>query len=219
MDPQNNPQPTPPAQPQVPDTPETIPQWTYQSGQLQQVQPIGPAPDQPLVQNEALPQEPQPTPQLSEHDEPLVSWAASEFLTHEKQKSWYALLVVATIVLAAVAFLITRDIMSIIVILVFGLAFGVFGAKKPRELPYALFEDGFQVGDKRYGYIDFRSFTLLDSAIPSIQLLPQKRFMVAMVLYCAPEDVDKIVDTLGQFLPYEQRSRDWVDKFTTKIRF
>jgi hypothetical protein len=97
---------------------------------------------------------------------------------------------------------------------------GVIAGIKPRVLSYGIDSKGIQVGSKHFGFESFRSFSVLDDpALPSIQLLPQKRFMVPVTLYFGPQDANKIVEILGEYLPFEHRERDFVDKLTSKIRF
>lgn len=180
-------------------------QWQYQSGQLEQ--PIAPS---PAVEPQAEPDRPTV----------LVSWSASEFVSHEKSVGWYLLLGFLAVLTSAIIFIITREIFSIIVVLVLAIALAVFGNLKPRTLDYALEDSGIQIGDKFFAYGTFKSFAIIeDSTVPSIQLLPQKRFMVPITVYFAPNDEDIIVSTLGNFLPFEHKKRDTVDKISSRIRF
>ena len=186
------------------------PQWQYQSGQLQQPQapPASPTPQSTTSQ-------PQP-----QDDGSLATWSASEFVAHEKPKSWYFILFIGAVVTAAILFLITREIFSVVMVIVLALALGVYGGVKPRVLMYAIYNDGFKVGAKLYPYSTFRSFSVIDDTrTPNIQLLPQKRFMVPISVYCNPADIDAIAEILGEFLPYEQKERDMIDKFSSRIRF
>lgn len=186
-------------QPQV-----SQPQWQYQSGQLEQPQ----SPEQQL-----------PAAQQANSDS-LVHWTASEFVSHEKNGGWYVVLFVAALLIAAVTFVITKEIFSIIVVAVLAIAVAVFGALKPRTLDYSIESDGITVGEKHFGFETFRSFAIIeDGPVPSIQLLPQKRFMVPITMYFDPNDGDTIVETLGQFLPFEHKERDMVDKISSRIRF
>ncbi|MFO0881989.1 MAG: hypothetical protein U0491_00875 [Candidatus Saccharimonadales bacterium] len=194
MDEQNQQQ-----QPQVAEQ-----QWQYQSGQLEQ--PLAP------VQQAA-------TTTVSNEDD-LVQWTASEFVSHEKNGGWYILLGIAALLIAVITFVITKEIFSIIVVFVLALAVGVFGALKPRTLNYAIAPDGITVGEKHFTFETFRSFAVIeDGPVPSIQLLPQKRFMVPITMYFDPNNGDEIIETLGQFLPFEHKERDMVDKISSRIRF
>ena len=194
MDEQNQQQ-----QPQV-----SQPQWQYQSGQLEQPQ----APEQPATTN------------TTPDEDNLVQWTASEFVSHEKNGGWYILLGIVALLIAAITFVITRELFSIIVVFVLALAVGVFGALKPRTLNYAIAPDGITVGEKHFTFETFRSFAVIDDGpVPSIQLLPQKRFMVPITMYFDPNNGDEIIETLGQFLPFEHKERDMVDKISSRIRF
>ena len=198
------PTPLPPVeQPIAPQEPATPAPLQYNSGQLEQQQ----APD--FTQGVAEP---------SRGD--AVSWSASEFIAHEKNGSWYAMLAAGAIILAIIVFIITREWFSMIGIAVLAVAIGVFGNLKPRELSYAVAPDGITIGDKHFGYETFTSFAVIeDGPMPSIQLLPQKRFMVPITMYLDPAQVDEIIDALGDYLPYEQKKRDMTDRISTRFRF
>jgi len=190
------------------DEPQVVqPQWQYQSGQLEQ-----PTEPQPVVA--------QQPPQDTEESNALFSWTASEFVSHEKPAGWYIFLGIAAVIIAAIIFVITREIFSIVVVVVLAIAFAVFGNLKPRNLDYAIEQGGISIGTKHFGYETFRSFAVIDDGpVPSIQLLPQKRFMVPITIYFAPEDGEQIIETLGDFLPFEHKKRDTVDKLSSRIRF
>ncbi len=178
----------------------TAPQWQYQSGQLEAAA----------------------TPEATNNDAdgPRVQWTASEFVSHEKSSMWYIQLAAMAVVLSGVIFFVTKEVFSIIVVVVLAIALAVFGALKPRTLDYAIGPDGITVGDKHFSFETFRSFAIIeDGPVPNIQLLPQKRFMVPITIYFAPTDGDKIVETLGDFLPFEHKERDMVDKISSRIRF
>ncbi len=149
-----------------------------------------------------------------------ISWTASEFIAHEKNGSWFAMLIAGAIILGAAVFIITKEWFSLVAIAVLAAAIGVFGAVKPRELRYSLAQDGITVGEKHFAYNVFRSFAVLDDgALVSIQLLPQKRFMVPISVYLDPAQADDIIDTLGEYLPFEHRERDLTDRLSSRFRF
>jgi hypothetical protein len=43
--------------------------------------------------------------------------------------------------------------------------------------------------------------------------------MMPSSVYLPPADGEKIIDLLGQFLPYEHRDQDFLDKITHKLHF
>jgi len=149
-----------------------------------------------------------------------VSWTASEFVDHEKNKGWFVGLAGITVVAAAVIYLITNDTITVVVIV---LAAGLFGAtakRKPRTLQYQLDSRGIHIANKSYSFDNFRSFSVLEEgAFSSIQLMPLKRFMPAISLYYPPESEDQVINTLGSYLPHEDRPRDPIDNLMRKVRF
>ncbi len=192
-----------PEQP-VQDEPQ---QWQYQSGNLTQSNAI----DQPASQPNDV------APALSGDS---INWNASEFMHHEKSSIWYIYVVLAALALAAAIYFITKEIFSAVVIVLIAIVFAIFGALKPKVLEYAIGPDGIQVGQKHFSFEEFRSFAVIaEGALPSIQLLPHKRFAVAITMYFEPKDADKIIEILGKYLPFEHQKRDLTDKLASKIHF
>lgn len=149
-----------------------------------------------------------------------VEWTASEYIAHEKGLSWYVFLGLVIAVLAAVVYLLTGELISTIVIVVMGFAFGAFAARPPQELQYVLDNNALHVGNRSYGYGQFKSFAIVNEGpIHSIMLMPLQRFMPPLSVYFAPEDEDKIANALSNYLPYENRKQDIVDRLMSKVRF
>lgn len=149
-----------------------------------------------------------------------VSWTASEYIAHEKNGGWYILMGLAVLGFAGFVYLITQEVLSAVVILIMGVAFAVFATRKPQELTYVLDNHGLKIGEKKFSYAQFKSFTVIDEgAISSIMLMPLQRFMPPLSVYFDPSDEDKITDALSGYLPYEDRKQDPVDRLMRKVRF
>ena len=149
-----------------------------------------------------------------------VTWTASEYVSHEKNAGWYVALTGAVVICAAVVFLLTDELLSPVVILIMGVAFGSFAARKPEELTYVLESSALRIGQKAYPYAQFKSFTILEEGpMHSIILMPMQRFMPPLSIYFDPVDEDKIADALQSYLPYEDRKQDYIDKLMRKVRF
>lgn len=193
-------------EPQVTDQ-----QWTYNSGQLEpQTQPIS----QPQTVDAAETNNP------AEAKDGELRWSASEFVSHEKNGGWYSMLIAGTIILSVIIYFFTRELLSVIAIIVLAIATGVYGALKPRVLDYSITHSGINVGDKSYNFSQFKSFSVIEgSAVPSIQFLPQKKIAVPLSIYVSPADLDLVVETLGNYLPLEHKERDFVDKLSSRLRF
>ena len=110
-----------------------------------------------------------------------ISWTGSEFISNQKNSSWYFSLAVFIVVICVAIYLITKDILSVVFISIMGILFGVVASRKPRQLGYTVDEDGIKVGTKVYLYSDFKSFSMQQhDAIGYVSLLP---FIVFIMSY------------------------------------
>lgn len=150
-----------------------------------------------------------------------VSWTASEFIAHAKSGGWYVILVLITVATVALAYVLTNgELFTPIIIAIVAIMFGVMAARKPRELPYRIDSQGLHIGEKTFSFADFKSFSLVqEEGVESIWLLPLQRYTPGLSIYFAPEDKDRILAILDDFLPVEQRKLDVVDRLMHKIRF
>ena len=149
-----------------------------------------------------------------------IKWSASEFIEHQKNADWYLLLIIASAVLAAAVYLFTKDIISVVMIVVVAIVFGIFAARKPRVLNYQIDETGIHIEAKFYPYANFKSFAVVsEDTINSIWLMPLKRFMPILTIYFAPDDEQKIISVLGNFLPVETHQPDPIDRLMHRLRF
>lgn len=152
---------------------------------------------------------------------PSIAWTASEYVSHEKSTIWYVQYTIIVILIIGVVFIATdKDYISLALLTVFAILFGVFAARKPDVLQYSLDSKGLQIASKLYPITLFKSFGIIqEDAIHSIVLLPLKRFMPSIYVYFAPEDEAKITERLGTLLPQEEHKQDAIDKFMHRIRF
>jgi hypothetical protein len=149
-----------------------------------------------------------------------VGWTASEFIAHNKTPGWYALLFVVAVVVAAIVWFITKDLISSAVVVLALAVLAGYASRQPRELQYIVDEHGIAIGNKHYTYDTFRSFSVIpEGAFASIELIPAKRFMPAITVYYAPDDEEAIVEAISQHLPFERRQRDFIDQLMRRIRF
>lgn len=161
-------------------------------------------------------EQPEPTTEPAQE----VTWTASEFIAHEKDSNWYLALAGVSAVIAAIVYLITKDFVSVAVVVVAAILLGVYGARQPRQLEYHLDSHGIDIGSKHYSYADFRSFSVVpQGAFASIEFMPLKRFAPALSIYYAPNDEDKIISLLSNQLPMEAPRRDLVENLMRHIRF
>ncbi len=151
---------------------------------------------------------------------PSVQWSASEYVDHEKDSKWYLALGGGGFVLTALIFLITQDFLASTVVFLAIISIAIFAGRKPETKQYSVDENGVTVGEKNFSYSQFRSFSVVEEgAIDSIWLKPLKRYAPAVIIYFAPDDEDKIIEVLSNFLPHEDRELDPIDRFSKRVRF
>ncbi len=190
----------------------TEPGVVFRPGDATQQSAAAPTPVQAVEQTPA----PMPTPAADDQ----IEWTASEYIANPKNAGWFSLLAVGSIVLAVIVYIVTRDVISTVVIAILGIVVGVFAARQPKTLQYRLDSQGLQVGQKFYPYGMFKSFSVAqEHAIGFISLLPLKRFMPPLIIHYAPDDEESIANTLADYLPYEEHKSDIVDNITRRFRF
>src|ERR1019366_1450817 len=63
-----------------------------------------------------------------------VTWTASEYIAHEKSVLWYLVLALTTAALSTGIYFINHDKISVGVVILVALIFGIYAARKPRVL-------------------------------------------------------------------------------------
>ena len=149
-----------------------------------------------------------------------VRWTASEFVSHEKNSSWYFILGIVTVVLCLVVFIFTHQYISVGVIVVMATAFGIYANIKPKTLEYLIDSSGVSVDNKHYNYENFKIVEIIEGGVvPSVNLVPVKRFSVPVTLYFSPQQEDLILEILGEFLPSEIKRLEAIDRVVARLRF
>lgn len=152
--------------------------------------------------------------------EDAITWTASEYIHHEKSKSWFLNLAGLTILAAAVVYLIFRDFIATGTVLFGGLVFGVFASREPKDMQFSVGYSEIFIGDKVYSYQDFRSYAISqEGGMPTIVLYPMKRFDTLKTIYCAPDMIDNISEIIAEQLPVDEHQPDAIDRLMHKVRF
>jgi len=149
-----------------------------------------------------------------------VSWTAAEFVEHQKNASWYGLIILVGAVLAAICYLTTKDFISTGAVLFAVLLFLIYAPHKPRTQEYHLNHDGLQIGNKMYAFEGFKTFSVAEEGeVTSIVFMPLRRFAPPLTIYVGRDVENKVLDYLSAFLPFEHRQSDAVDSLMKRIRF
>ncbi len=213
------PEPTEPAQPVAPPQP----------GSAAPVAPVtAPAPLASPVQTtvSAAPVV-QPTPvtagdsapiEAASQDDAPITWSAYEYIHQEKGTMWFtvfgivtALLVGATIFFQQWSFLVLIIVIAVVIV--------VSAKRPPRELTYALTDEGLSIDGKMHSYDSFKAFGIIrDGEEFSVMLIPTQRFQPGITVYFPEEAGEAIVDILGGILPMKDLKLDAVDRLVRLLR-
>jgi len=153
-------------------------------------------------------------------DDAVVTWEASEYVHHQKAAGWYFGLGGITILVSGLLFLLLKDWFSLGVILLMGMAVGIYARREPKVQRYSLSASGLSVGEHHYPINEFGSYYITDEGgIQSATFIPLRRFMPPVSVYFLPQDGAKIIATLSNILPLEDRQPDLIDRLMKRVRF
>lgn len=148
-----------------------------------------------------------------------VSWQSVEFIEHPHNAAWYGALMFMTAALTVLVYFATKDYIATGTIVAVGIIVAVFASHKPGVVDYEITSSGLRVGQKEYPYSVFKSFSVLqEGSLKSVNLFPLKRFMPPIAAYFDPSDEAKITNALGDYLPYEDRKMDSIDRLSRRLR-
>lgn len=149
-----------------------------------------------------------------------IEWTASEYIAHEKNAGWYVQVMLAAIIIAAVVYLITRDVVSTVVIIFAGIVFAVAAARKPKVVAYRVDHGGLTIGQRYYPFNQFKSFAVMqEGPLAKLVFMPLKRFMPTVDIYVPPENGEAIMQAVSGALPLETRKQGLAETFAHRIRF
>jgi hypothetical protein len=158
-------------------------------------------------------------PAESSHRPKTVTWEAVEYIDHDHGASWYLALIVVIAALAALAYFLAKDILGVFIIVIVGFVVAIMAGQKPKQAQYEVNESGLSVNGKLYPYSSYKSFAVINEGdLSSVNLFPLKRFLPPLSAYFDPKDEKKITNAVGNYLPYEDRKLDSIDRIARRIR-
>jgi hypothetical protein len=148
-----------------------------------------------------------------------MSWRAPEYVEFERGSDWYLGLASITIVLAGGIYFLTKDYFAAGSIVAASLILGFYVGRKPQNIDYELSDSGLEVGRRNYAYGAFKSFTVVrDQGVSSVELMPLKRFNLPVSACFAPEDEKKVVEIIGEHLPYVEHNPGLFERISQRLR-
>ncbi len=150
---------------------------------------------------------------------PSFSWEASEFVHHAKSFQWYlGLWLFLGVFCVILGFL--QQWLSVVVLVVMGVAVVVYSRKEPRTLQYAMDAKGISINGKLSPYSHFRSYNVqAEVGWQEIDLEPTQRFSPRLTLLADAEHFDQIEAILAQHLPRVDRDPDLMERVSRYIKF
>ena len=148
-----------------------------------------------------------------------LTWTAAEFLEHDRGLGWYLLLIGATVIVAAIAWVALKDYFAVGITIAVGIIMAFAVRHKPGQVQYELTDSGINVGNKAYKYSEFKSFTIIhEMNTSSLEFIPLKKLMLPVAAFINPADEERIIDIVGSHLPYEERNMAAFDRLSRRLR-
>ena len=192
------PEPSPEPQPAQEAAPATIPE------NHSEVPPV--APSAPSAQSQTADMQ--------------AALSVAEHMPHEKHGLWYGLYILGTLLLSAIVYLTTKDVLSTGIVFIAILGLIIFASRRPEPQEYTIEGESLRVGQKVYHLHDFKAFSVIqEGATLEVILHPLRRFLPMVSVYVTHEQADALADYLVDFLPFEPHKPDAVDSLLRRIRF
>ena len=122
------------------------------------------------------------------------------------------------IILMVVAVLLIQSWSFAILIPAMAAALTIYSHRPPRELNYVLSDKGIYINEKLHPMSEFKSFGVVrDESLPSVMLIPVKRFRPALTVHFPAEAGEAIVDMLGGRIPMQEIRLDFFDKLIHQL--
>jgi len=153
-------------------------------------------------------------------DSDAVEWTASEYVAHDKGVGWYIALIIVAAAVVGVIYLATRDVFSVIVVVIMATIFAVSGSHKPRTVTYRVDGSGLTVGNKFYPYAAYKSFSVpQDGPFTTISFMPMKHLAFPVGAYLSPDSQNEVIGMISSHLPLEHGETTVVDHLMHHMRF
>ena len=149
---------------------------------------------------------------------PTVQWQAPEYIQEARSPWWYIVFWLITAVLMVVAAFVVKSITFAILVPVMAAALTMYSHRPPRLVSYVLSAKGLFINDQLHPFGEFRSFGVLQvDALPSLSLIPVRRFRPSVIVYFPAEMGETIVDFIGARIPMQDISLDAFDRIVRKL--
>lgn len=152
-------------------------------------------------------------------DDAQVTWSAQEYIHQEKGAMWFVAFAVIIVAMIAVSIFLMSSWLFAVLLAVIAVAVVVNSKRPPRELAYAITNDGLYIDNKLHKFEMFKSFGVIHDGLEfSVMLIPTQRFQPGVSVYFPEQLGEDIVDMLGSRLPMKDLKMNAVDRIVRLLR-
>lgn len=147
-------------------------------------------------------------------------WNAPEFEKTEKEKSWFILPAIITIILGVFALLVDNPLFVVLIILSF-VSFYIYARKSPRIIKFRIDEKGAEIDGRLHEFADLRSFWMFyDPPLEkTLSFRGKKTFFPYLRIPLDKENPTEIRKFLLKFLPEKRHKESIIDIWMKRIGF
>lgn len=175
-------------------------------------------PDQSLDQTMYTDDDVSPEAIGSDNVDQPVKWQAPEYVQERRSPWWFIAFWVITAVLMVIAAFVAKSWSFTLLVPAMAAALMIYSHRPPRMLTYVLSSKGLYINEKLHPLGEFRSFGVLrEESLPSIMLIPVKRFRPGLTVHFPEEAGEVIVDMLGSRIPMQELKLDMFDQLIRKL--
>ncbi len=181
-------------------------------------------PEQPVAQPEQVLVTPAPVsqsdiaPTTELPEQQPIQWQAPEYMQDHRSAWWFIIFWVVVVILMVVAVVLIKSWSFAILIPAMAAALTIYSHRPPRQLSYVLSSKGLYINEKLHPMSEFKSFGVVrEEALPSVMLIPVKRFRPGLTVYFPAEVGEAVVDLLGSRIPMQDITLDFFDKLIRQL--
>ena len=147
-------------------------------------------------------------------------WRAPEFEKIDKNKSWFVLPAIITIILGIIA-IATDNILFLILILLGFFIFYIYAKKEPRIIQFKIDEKGIEVDGKLHDFSSLKSFWVFYNppTEKEISFRSKKAFFPYIRIQLDEQNPNEIRKYLLKFLPERRHKESLIDIWMRRIGF
>ncbi|MEK7114818.1 MAG: hypothetical protein AAB847_00435 [Patescibacteria group bacterium] len=150
----------------------------------------------------------------------IIIWKAPEYHYHEKDVSWYWLVIILAIIITAIA-LWQRNFLFAVFTVIAGITLLVWGHRKPSLIDFELNEHGLKIGDVFYPKDLFDNFSLNKNGSEWDKLLLKKKSKISNILTIpTPQsEFDNIKKYCLNFWTEAELKESMIDDISNLLKF